>query len=184
MAGFEPSTARSKRSARGFSTRTTQEMRALLTARKLVQSKLLDVQMSLRGLLRGFGLKVGPTTPSRFAGRIRGTGRVQRNPGSHCGGARSGPRDPAARVRRLREAGAFDRTFGPTGALQVDGGETCRSHRRIEPLRHRASLQADPLKPEASPRNQAISASGSLAIFCSRINLARSVHHANARVFQ
>ena len=47
-----------------------QEMRALLTARKLVQSKLLDVQMSLRGLLRGFGLKVGATTPSRFAGRI------------------------------------------------------------------------------------------------------------------
>ena len=42
-----------------------------MTARKLVQSKLLDVQMSLRGLLRGFGLKVGPTTPSRFAGRIR-----------------------------------------------------------------------------------------------------------------
>jgi transposase len=33
----------------------------------------LDVQMSLRGLLRGFGLKVGPTTPSRFAGRIRET---------------------------------------------------------------------------------------------------------------
>ena len=27
--------------------------------------------MSLRGLLRGFGLKVGATTPSRFAGRIR-----------------------------------------------------------------------------------------------------------------
>ena len=48
-----------------------QEMRALLTARKLVHSKLLDVQMSLRGLLRGFGLKVGPTTPSRFGGRIR-----------------------------------------------------------------------------------------------------------------
>ena len=48
-----------------------QEMRALLTARKLVQSKLLDVQMSLRGLLRGFGLKVGATTASRFAGRIR-----------------------------------------------------------------------------------------------------------------
>ena len=48
-----------------------QEVRALLTARKLVQSKLFDVEMSLRGILRGFGLKVGPTTPSRFAGRIR-----------------------------------------------------------------------------------------------------------------
>jgi hypothetical protein len=27
--------------------------------------------MSLRGILRGFGLKVGPTTPNRFAGRIK-----------------------------------------------------------------------------------------------------------------
>jgi transposase len=48
-----------------------QEVRALLTARKLVQSKLLDVEMSLRGILRGFGLKVGHTTPKRFTGRIR-----------------------------------------------------------------------------------------------------------------
>jgi transposase len=48
-----------------------QEVRALLTARKLVQSKLFDVEMSLRGILRGFGLKVGPTTSPRFAGRIR-----------------------------------------------------------------------------------------------------------------
>ena len=48
-----------------------QEVRALLTARKLVQAKLHDTEMSLRGILRGFGLKVGPTTPKRFAGRIR-----------------------------------------------------------------------------------------------------------------
>jgi transposase len=48
-----------------------QEVRALLTARKLVQSKLHDIEMSLRGTLRGFGLKVGPTTPKRFAGRIK-----------------------------------------------------------------------------------------------------------------
>jgi transposase len=48
-----------------------QEVRALLTARKLIQSKLYDIEMSLRGILRGFGLKVGPTTPKRFAGRIK-----------------------------------------------------------------------------------------------------------------
>jgi transposase len=48
-----------------------QEVRAMLTARKLVQSKLKDVENSLRGLLRGFGLKVGKTTPRTFAGRIR-----------------------------------------------------------------------------------------------------------------
>jgi transposase len=47
-----------------------QETRAVLTARKLVQSKLHDVEMSLRGILRGFGLKVGRTTPTRFARRI------------------------------------------------------------------------------------------------------------------
>jgi transposase len=48
-----------------------QETRAILTARKLVQSKLRDVENSLRGILRGFGLKVGKTTPRRFEGRIR-----------------------------------------------------------------------------------------------------------------
>ena len=48
-----------------------QETRALLAARKLVQVKLHDVEMSLRGILRGFGLKVGKTTPAHFEGRIR-----------------------------------------------------------------------------------------------------------------
>ena len=48
-----------------------QETRALLTARKLLQTKRLDVEMGLRGVLRGFGLKVGPTTPRSFAPRIR-----------------------------------------------------------------------------------------------------------------
>jgi transposase len=48
-----------------------QEVRAVLTARKLVQSKLQDVENSLRGILRGFGLKVGKTTDKSFAGRIR-----------------------------------------------------------------------------------------------------------------
>ena len=40
---------------------SAQEVRAVLTARKLVQAKLHDVEMSLRGILRGFGLKVGAT---------------------------------------------------------------------------------------------------------------------------
>jgi len=48
-----------------------QEVRAVLTARKLVQSKLYDVEMSLRGILRGFGLKVGRTTPRSFERRIK-----------------------------------------------------------------------------------------------------------------
>jgi transposase len=47
-----------------------QEVRAMLTARKLIQSKLRDVENHLRGILRGFGLKVGHTTARSFAGRI------------------------------------------------------------------------------------------------------------------
>jgi transposase len=47
-----------------------QETRVILTARTLVQSKLHDVEASLRGMLRGFGLKVGKTTPNRFAARV------------------------------------------------------------------------------------------------------------------
>jgi transposase len=47
-----------------------QEVRAMLSARRLVQSKLLDVENSLRGILRGFGLKVGNATRTSFAGRI------------------------------------------------------------------------------------------------------------------
>jgi transposase len=48
-----------------------QEVRALLTARKLVQKKLYDIEMSLRGILRGFGLKVGKVTPTQFEARIK-----------------------------------------------------------------------------------------------------------------
>jgi transposase len=48
-----------------------QETRALLTARKLVQQQLHQAEMSLRGILRNFGLKVGRTTPTRFEARIR-----------------------------------------------------------------------------------------------------------------
>ena len=48
-----------------------QETRAVLTARKLLQSKLRDIENSLRGVLRGFGLKVGKTTECTFAERIR-----------------------------------------------------------------------------------------------------------------
>ena len=48
-----------------------QETRAMLTARKLVQKALHEVEMSLRGILRGFGLKIGKVAPSQFEARIR-----------------------------------------------------------------------------------------------------------------
>jgi transposase len=48
-----------------------QEVRALLVGRKLLQGKLVDVELSIRGLLRGFGLKLGEVSRGRFAARVR-----------------------------------------------------------------------------------------------------------------
>ena len=50
---------------------SAQEVRSLLTARKLIQGKLLDIESGIRGVLRGFGLKVGPISRGRFEARIR-----------------------------------------------------------------------------------------------------------------
>lgn len=51
--------------------RQAQERLALVTARKLLVNKLKDVENSVRGLLRGFGLKVGAVGRSKFAWRVR-----------------------------------------------------------------------------------------------------------------
>ena len=51
-------------------TLVSQEQRMLLTTRKLVQRKMLDVEFDLRGTLRNFGLKVGGNG-GRFDARIR-----------------------------------------------------------------------------------------------------------------
>ena len=49
----------------------SQEVRALLVARKQLLGKLLDVEFSIRGILRGFGLKMGMVTRTGFEGRVR-----------------------------------------------------------------------------------------------------------------
>jgi transposase len=49
----------------------SQEVRALLVARKLLLGKLLDVEFSIRGILRGFGLKMGLVTRKNFEPRVR-----------------------------------------------------------------------------------------------------------------
>ena len=60
----------------------SQEIRALLVARKQLLGRLLDVELSIRGILRGFGLKVGQVTRKTFEARVRElvTGHV----GAHC----------------------------------------------------------------------------------------------------
>src|SRR5215813_12743214 len=62
MGWFRPVHAKSIRS---------QEVRALLVARKQLLGRLIDVELSIRGILRGFGLKVGPVTRKGFDARVR-----------------------------------------------------------------------------------------------------------------
>jgi transposase len=52
-------------------TLASQNHRALLTARKLLQEKALAIENDIRGLLRNFGLKVGIVGSSKFEARIR-----------------------------------------------------------------------------------------------------------------
>src|ERR1700684_2859722 len=49
----------------------SQEVRALLVGRKQLLGRLIDVELSIRGILRGFGLKGGPVTRKGFEARIR-----------------------------------------------------------------------------------------------------------------
>jgi transposase len=48
----------------------SQKLRMLLTHRKLLQSKAIDIENDLRGTLRNFGLKVGMVGIVRFEARI------------------------------------------------------------------------------------------------------------------
>jgi transposase len=49
----------------------SQEVRALLVARKQLQHKFTDIELSIRGILRGFGLKLGHVSDKTFETRIR-----------------------------------------------------------------------------------------------------------------
>src|SRR5260221_12804061 len=50
----------------------SQEIRALLVARKQLLGRRLDVELSIRAILRGFGLMGGQVTRKTFEARIRG----------------------------------------------------------------------------------------------------------------
>jgi transposase len=52
-------------------TALSQEIPALLVGRKLLLGKMQDFELGIRGLLRGFGLKVRTISKGQFAARIR-----------------------------------------------------------------------------------------------------------------
>lgn len=50
---------------------SAQELRALLSTRRALQKAVLDIEHSLRGVLRNFGLKLGTISKGRYEERVR-----------------------------------------------------------------------------------------------------------------
>jgi transposase len=61
-------------------TLTSQKQRMLLTARRLLKAKAIDIESELRGTLRNFGLKVGIVGEAKFEARIIRTSPKLWNP--------------------------------------------------------------------------------------------------------
>lgn len=51
-------------------TLAAQEERMLLTSRRLIQRKLIDIESDMRGTLRNFGLRIGAVSPSGYEARV------------------------------------------------------------------------------------------------------------------
>jgi transposase len=87
----------------------SQEIRALLVARKQLLGRLLDVELSIRGILRGFGLKVGQVTRKTFEARIRElvTGQAG-HVGANCWGDALGAGNFEGGVRETAQGCARD----------------------------------------------------------------------------
>jgi len=52
-------------------TEAARELRFLLTARETLMRKLIDVELTIRGMLRSFGLKMGKVQKRQFEARVR-----------------------------------------------------------------------------------------------------------------
>ena len=81
-----------------------QELRALLTARKLVQTKNHDIEMSLRGILRGFGLEGRPDDAAKLCQPRSRTGRRASDAVGDCRGDVGGPNDTVEQWQSCRSA--------------------------------------------------------------------------------
>ena len=77
----------------------SQKLRMLLTHRKLLLSKAIDIENDLRGTLRNFGLKVGMVGNGKVRGTHQGAGRELARPG---GAGRTATGRPAGAARTVR----------------------------------------------------------------------------------
>ena len=123
---------------------SSQEMRALLTSRRSVKDALINMELSLRGVLRNFGLKLGQVSKGRYEAPRSGAGRRQRDAGSRrrADPARAGGSAP--RAGRVGEVSPQSGKAGP-GVPPAD------DHARRGP-RHRADIHVGDRRSRAVPK--------------------------------
>jgi Transposase and inactivated derivatives len=108
-------------------TLASQKIRALLSGRRFLQSKLLDVENSIRGLLRNFGLKVGVVSRAQYERRILELIEDAILVGDHRADARRTPRRArAVRHPAQEDAGAGTRRRGLPSAHERSWRRTLR----------------------------------------------------------
>jgi Transposase len=109
----------------------SREVRALLVARKQLLSKLMDLEASMRGILRGFGLKMGVVTRKGFEARVRdlSAGQAILERLSNCTRARS--------ISFSRPQAGADQRLGPwrPGRPFRAAGEMLARHRSMGRVR-------------------------------------------------
>lgn len=129
---------------------SAQELRAVLSTRRALQKAVLDIEHSLRGVLRNFGLKLGAISKGRYEERVRElvSGNVMLEAASQAVlGARDRLRRELAGVeRQLRDLARQDQacrlmmTMPGVGALvaltvraAIDDPSRFRSSRAVGP---------------------------------------------------
>ena len=129
---------------------SAQEMRALLAARRAIQKAAIDVELSLRGVLRNFGLKLGRVSKGGYAARVRelasGNAMLETMAGAMLRAREALRAEFAGLERRLRDLAKHDPVcrlmmtmpgVGPVVALTVksaiDEPEWFRSSKDVGP---------------------------------------------------
>jgi transposase len=130
-----------------------QEARAMLTARKLVQKELLETESSLRGILRGFGLKVGndPNAISVRRNRLQRPDFKARGRLGTCGALRGRSPHPDQAAQRLHELGDADRQAGRNEESRGGAGPQTRCHHASDARRWHAVHDPTSVAPCSAP---------------------------------
>lgn len=139
---------------------SAQEVRAVLSARKAIQQGMIALEMSLRGLLRNFGLKVGAISRGRYEYRIReladGNPMLEAATGPMLRARASLRQELAGLERRVRQLAQEDAVCRRLMSMPGVGAVVALTYRSAvdDPARFTSSKKVGPWVGMTPSRNQ------------------------------